>query len=562
MTLDELKKYLKKQKITAYYLTRNNMFLEEDILPEENKIMELTGFSGSAGNLIVTAEKAYLFIDGRYQIQAGLETNPQEVEIICAATSSPLSWIVENLNKNKSSLMYDPWCTSSTEIKRLKEKLPQIKLIPDQKQILGSRLSEKKVHVFELSEEYAGISTTEKISELLKIINSNNLDAFLITSAHEVSWLLNLRSDALPDSPVLRAFTLIKKDGTICLFGKNLDYPNILPFSKMASALKKIKKKHLGISTSSVPQIINDIYGEENLLIVSNPIEQNKIHKNPIEIQGFINAHKKDAIAMIKFLFWLENNWQGKTELDIVEKIDSLRKEQPLYYAKSFDTIAASGENAAIVHYHPTEKSNKKLKKNSVLLLDSGAHYFDGTTDITRTIALGTPPSEIINAYTYVLKAHIALASCNFPPQTSGPALDAICRKELWSEDMDFKHGTGHGVGFMLNVHETPLISPNSGISKFNKNIVTSIEPGFYKENHFGIRIENLYYVSGKENSELLKFEVLTLVPIDKRLINKYLLNDGEIKWLNEYHQKIKNTLNPLLSDELQTWLNEACSPL
>lgn len=566
MTLAEFQTWLKKHKIDAYYLTRNNMFLDEDILPEENKIMALTGFSGSAGNLIITPEKAFLFVDGRYQLQAGLETDSETVEILCTVAASPHSWLRQNFSNNRHRIMYDPWCLAAEELERLVRDLPGTKFIADDKQLPGPRLSEKSAHVFELGEQYAGVSREEKISGLLQTMAAHNLDAYLITSASEVSWLLNLRSDALPDSPVVRAYALIKKDGSAVLFGEHLDYSGIRSFAELGKALKKIRKGRLGVSYHRMPQIISELRGPD-ICLTPDALEKDKAVKNPVEIQGFKKAHQRDAVAMIEFLFWLENNWQGKTELDIVEKIDSLRRKQDLYYAKSFDTIAGTGSNGAVIHYHPTVKTNKTLEKNSVLLLDSGAHYFDGTTDITRTIALGTPAPDIINDNTMVLKAHIELASTLFPTGTPGRALDPICRRELWNEGKNYAHGTGHGVGFMLNVHEGPQNISAAGSSYgFLPGMVTSIEPGYYKENAYGIRIENLYYVTEAADKNLenpmLKFEVLTLVPIDKRLINKYLLSEGEIKWLNDYHQKVLTAIGPLLDNGPAEWLREACSPL
>ena len=562
MTLPEIRAYLKKHKIDTYFLPRNNMFLEEDILEEENEIFSLTGFSGSAASLIITPEKTYLFTDGRYELQSKMETNPEEVEIICSSADFPYLWLQNHFENGKFSLMYNPWTIAAGTIAKFTEMFPKAKLICDEKSLLGNKLCSKKAHVFSLSEEYAGISPEEKISELIPTIKQNGCDAYLLTSANEVSWLMNLRSDTLPDSPILRAFALVKKDSSVALFADNTDRADILPISKLEKSLKDVKKGKLGVDKKNMPQMICEIFGEKNLVDIGDIIRSKQIIKNEIELQGYIEAHKQDAVAMIKFLYWLDNNYKGKTELDIVAKVDSLRAEDNMFICKSFDTIAATSSNGAIVHYHPSENTNKVLERNSILLLDSGGHYQKGTTDITRTIALGIPKQKIVDTNTIVLKSHIALANTIFPKGTTGLALDAICRKELWQENMDFKHGTGHGVGFILNVHEAPRISTQAKNSHFYKNMVTSIEPGYYKENDFGIRIENLYYTKECENSDLLKFEVLTLVPLDKRLINKYLLNEDEIKWVNEYHQKVLETMSPYLDNKHKEWLEDACAPL
>ncbi len=562
MTLPEIRSYLKKHKIDAYFLPRNNMFLEEDILEEENLIMSLSGFSGSAASLIITPEKTYLFTDGRYELQSKMETDAKEVEVICSSADFPLLWLQNHFENGKFSLMYNPWTISAETIVKFTEMFPKAKLLCDEKNIFGSKQSSKKAHVFALSEEYTGISAEEKISEIIPIIKHNGCDAYLLTSANEVSWLMNLRSDALPDSPILRAFALIKKDGSVTLFADNTDNADVLPMKKLEKNLKEIKKGKLGVNKKNMPQMICEIFGEKNLKDIGDIIRAKQITKNEVELQGYIEAHKQDAVAMIKFLYWLDNNYKGKTELDIVSKVDGYRAENDMFICKSFDTIAATGSNGAIVHYHPSENTNKTLERSSVLLLDSGGHYQNGTTDITRTIALGIAKQKVIDANTIVLKSHIALANTVFPKGTTGLALDAICRKELWKENMDFKHGTGHGVGFILNVHEAPRISTQAQSSHFYENMVTSIEPGYYKENDFGIRIENLYYTKECENSGLLKLEVLTLVPLDKRLINKYLLNEEETKWVNEYHQKVLETMSPYLDNRHKEWLEDACAPL
>lgn len=569
MTLAELQNWLKKHKIDAYYVTRNNMFVSEDILPEENKILELTGFSGSAANLLVLQNKAVLFTDGRYEIQSKLETNPQEVEIHCVSGSSPYSWLVQNFeSKQTVKMMYDPWCLSATEYAFINRQLPNIKLIEDNKRVLGTRLSDKPVHVFEHKIEYAGISSEEKVSDILSWMENTNLDGYLITAADSVSWLMNLRSDALPDSPVLRAYALIEKGGKITLFGNHQDYPNIQPLSELGKKLKKFKKNKLGTPRRNIPQVIYNFFkNPEHIRLVPDLPQDKKAIKNAVELQGIKKAHLRDAAAMAGFLYWLDNNWQGQSELDIVAKLDEFRKKQDLYYSNSFETIAGFGPNGAIVHYQPKPETNLKLTAGSMLLLDSGAQYYDGTTDITRTIAIGSPSQQMIDDFTLVLKCHIELASAYFPRGTKGAALDTICRRQMWQHGKTYNHGTGHGVGYFLNVHEGPQnLSLSACAQSIEPGMVNSIEPGYYKENAYGIRIENLVCVNKADNPEFdnqsLKFEYLTLVPIDKRLINKYLLSDGEIEWLNKYHQTVFEKVRDLVDDEVKIWLKEACSPI
>ena len=568
MTLTELQNWLKKHKIDAYYITRNNMFINEDILPEENKITKLTGFTGSAGNLIVLQNNAILFIDGRYEIQSKLETDARQVEIKCTNGASPISWLIETFRNKKSRIMYNDWCISAQDFSLLTDKLPNTKFIVDKKGILGSVLSEKKVYIFEQSLEYAGIDKEEKISLILENMIKNNLDGILITAADNVSWLLNIRSNTLLNSPIVRAFALIEKNGTVTLFGEHLNYPNAKSLSELPKILKKFKKNKLGCQFYNSPQKIYNIFSsKEHIRNITDIITLQKAKKNPVELQGIKNAHIRDAVAMVNFLHWLDNNWQNKSELDIVKKLYEYRASQPLFFSNSFETIAGFAENGAIIHYQPKEHTNKLLKNGSMLLLDSGAQYYDGTTDITRTIAIGTPSQQMIEDFTTILKCHIALASTHFPHQTSGQALDSICRRNLWACGKNYNHGTGHGVGCFLNVHEGPQnISSSSSKQALEAGMVNSIEPGYYKEGEYGIRIENLYYISESKRKNdrlpMLKFEYLTLVPIDKRLINKYLLDDGEIKWLNQYHQAVFDSLQNLVDSNIKEWLKDACSPI
>lgn len=567
MKLDDLQKLLQKQKTDAYLVTHNNRFAGQDILQEENSILELCGFSGSAGNLLVLQDKAILFVDGRYELQSKLETDPNLIEIICSASPDPLPWMKKYLSK-KAKIMYDPWTTSHHELSYYAENLPNIKFIADEKEILGKRLGSRTANVFKHNIEYCGIGKDEKIALVIEEMQKHNLDALMISEADNVSWLLNLRSNALPDTPVFRAYALLDKDASIMVFAENTTYQNALPFNMLKKCLKAYKNKKIGLGEQTPQIIYNWLPASEYAAPSFEIIEKIKSIKNPIELQGMKNAHIRDAIAMVSFLHWLDNNWQEKTELDIIAKLRSFREQQDLFYSDSFPTIAGFGQNGAIIHYHPTEKSNLKLQKDSILLLDSGAQYYDGTTDITRTIAIGTPSTEMINDFTMVLKSHISLADCRFPENTDGKQLDAICRAPTWACGKDYKHGTGHGVGCFLNVHEGPnSISKGARPLAYHPGMITSVEPGYYKENHYGIRIENLVYTAEENNAEFenktLKFITLTLVPIDKRLINKYLLSQGEIDWLNHYHQKIWNTLKDIIiKEDTLAWLKEACSPL
>lgn len=558
MTLQEFQKLLIKNKLDAYILTRNNMFLGQDVLEDENKILELTGFSGSAGNLIIFRDKTFLLVDGRYELQASLEVDTSAITVI-TTSDSIATWIQNNI-KDPCTFAYNPWCHSISEVDYWNRSLKRHTFVADEKELLGPRLTGKETNFFEHEIEFAGISMDEKISYLTDFMKQKNLDAFFIPECDCLSWLLNLRSDCLPDTPLIRAFALIDKNGEISLFTND--------FRKIEVEAAKYKGLNIGCNFKQTPKQIQNIFKNHRIWVdnLENPITLWKATKNAIEQQGFKQAHLRDGKAMVNFLFWLEKNWPGQDELSIVQKLHQFRQQEKNFFSNSFETIAGFAENGAIVHYKPTPKSNKKLKEGSILLLDSGAQYYEATTDVTRTIAIGKPTQEMIDSYTQVLKAHIAVASVYFPVGTPGCALDALARAQLWKYGKDYNHGTGHGVGCFLNVHEGPQSISSRGNAPFAANMVTSIEPGYYKEGHFGIRIENLALsvpeTSLASNKEMLKFSILTLVPLDKSLINKYLLNNQEISWVNQYHEKVYTELAPALEPSVAKWLKKACSPL
>ncbi len=560
MDIKTIQKELSKNKWDAYIITRNNMFLGQDILPSENKILELCGFTGSSGTLIIFKDKNYLLVDGRYEIQAAQETDPSAINVVCT-TDSTATWLQKNTT-TPLTIAYDPWCHSINETDYWNRTLKQHHFIEDTKQILGPRISSNQSDIFEHDIEFAGLSVDEKISYITNFIQENKLDGYFLCEPDSVSWLLNLRSHTLPNTPILRAFSFISKNGEISLFTTN--------FNTIEKELSAYKGQNIGISTHSTPKQIHSIFKKLKIWTtpLQNPIQKWKSIKNAVELQGFKNAHLRDAIALCSFLYWFENNWQGQTELSIVEKLYSLRKQNKYFQGNSFETIAGFAANGAIVHYQPSTQTNQKLQSGSVLLLDSGAQYLDATTDVTRTIAVGhIENQQIIDSFTQVLKSHIAVATAKFPQGTSGNTIDALARQQLWQFGKEYKHGTGHGVGCFLNVHEGPFsISSSRNQSPLEAGQITSIEPGYYVENQYGIRIENLAYICQDNNpnfpNPMLKFEPLTLVPIDKRLINKYLLTKQELLWLNEYHQTVFRHLNQVLPAEMQSWLSEACAPI
>lgn len=558
MNFENIKNKLISENLDAYLIGYGNRFIGQDVLPEEHKLQYICGFSGSAGMLAVTPKQAYLFVDGRYELQARQEVDLSNITVINKAPC--LKNVCAFLKEFGCGLVgYDGMSVSALELKNVRDLGLKLKDVGDWVNIN----SLTKINLEKRSLEYAGLASSDKMQPLKCLLTQNFADYYLLTAVDSVSWLLNIYAKDLPCSPVVRAYAVIGKNGLVTLVGDNLqtELP-VLSFVDFEKWLAENSSKKFIYDQSSTPVRLQNLL--KNSMEAMDVCQVMKAEKNETELAGMIACHKRDGVALIQLLYWLDNNWKGKTELDVVEKLHEFRQQQNLFFSESFETIAGTAENGAIVHYQPTIKTNKILQENSLLLLDSGGQYLDGTTDVTRTIAFGQPTSEMIHDFTLVLKGHIALSQAVFPEGTCGLCLDALARRPLWREGKDFKHGTGHGVGCFGNVHEGPnRISSNGSLYGFKKNMITSIEPGYYKENAYGIRIENLVYSKvSAEYENYLEFEPLTLVPIDKRLIDVYLLDSGERDWLNNYHRKVYESLAACVNDNVKKWLKASCSPL
>ncbi len=558
MNFENIKNKLISENLDAYLIGYGNRFIGQDVLPEEHKLQYICGFSGSAGMLAVTPKQAYLFVDGRYELQARQEVDLSNITVINKAPC--LKNVCAFLKEFGCGLVgYDGMSVSALELKNVRDLGLKLKDVGDWVNIN----SLTKINLEKRSLEYAGLTSSDKMQPLKRLLTQNSADYYLLTAVDSVSWLLNIYAKDLPCSPVVRAYAVIGKNGLVTLVGDNLqtELP-VLSFVDFEKWLAENSSKKFIYDQSSTPVRLQNLL--KNSMEAMDVCQVMKAEKNETELAGMIACHKRDGVALIQLLYWLDNNWKGKTELDVVEKLHEFRQQQNLFFSESFETIAGTAENGAIVHYQPTIKTNKILQENSLLLLDSGGQYLDGTTDVTRTIAFGQPTSEMIHDFTLVLKGHIALSQAVFPEGTCGLCLDALARRPLWREGKDFKHGTGHGVGCFGNVHEGPnRISSNGSLYGFKKNMITSIEPGYYKENAYGIRIENLVYSKvSAEYENYLEFEPLTLVPIDKRLIDVYLLDSGERDWLNNYHRKVYESLAACVNDNVKKWLKASCSPL
>lgn len=566
MTITEIRQRLANKNLDALIVTHNNRFLGQDILPQEHKLQHLCGFSGSAGALIISRDKAWLFVDGRYELQAAAEVDTAQIEII---HEPPYTNNLFNFLRNKglTEIAFDAWCLSVAEFENITRRYKEMRLTD-----VGDWLNldtDTPVAVLSRDVRYAGQSREQKCQIVANMLWEKNADYLLLTAADSVSWLCNIYARDLPYTPIVRAYAVISLHGEVTLYGSNLqstDVPtkswdDLLDFLHASAGHTILYDAH------TTPQCLKQAASAETDLIKTPDICQLlKAEKNPTELQGMINCHIRDGVALCKLLCWLEQQPLGLTELDVVTKLHQFRAEQADFFSESFATIAGFGSNAAIVHYQPTPQTNKSLADGNLLLLDSGGQYLDGTTDVTRTIPIGTASDEMITDFTQVLKAHIALARSRFPQNTSGMKLDVLARAQMWQRGLDYKHGTGHGVACFGNVHEGPQsISVGGSPYGLKPNMVVSDEPGVYKENAYGIRIENLLYTRAADlpdAPDFLEFVVLTKVPIDKRLINVYLLEQGELEWLNAYHQQVYKDIAPYLSGDEQRWLQKACSPL
>lgn len=562
MKIKEIREKLKTAGLEAYVISHGNRFIGQDVLPKEHKLKALCGFSGSAGIAVVTLNEAFLLVDGRYELQARQETDATDITVVDQMPR--LKNVCDLLKeKNITAIGYDAWCHSVAEMEFIKRRYRDM-LFTD----AGDWLQTENKHAVEVCERelrFAGQSKEEKCALITDILQQQNADYFLLTSADSVSWLLNIYARDLPCSPIVRAYALISKRGKVELFADNLQGAiKSKNWDEFAAILAQMENISIMYDAHSAPEKIKMLAGAEVKLIKAQDIcAWQKAEKNSTELQGMINCHVRDGAALVKLLCWLEKQ-KNLTELDVVAKLHELRAEQEYFYSESFETIAGSGANGAIVHYQPSERTNAPLEEHNLLLLDSGGQYFDGTTDVTRTVAIGEPSQEMIADFTAVLKAHIALALARFPIETAGIKLDVLARSQMWQKGLDYKHGTGHGVACFGNVHEGPIsISVGASDYGFKENMVTSDEPGVYKEGKYGIRIENLQYTrKSAEYPGFLEFVPLTKVPIDKRLIDKYLLNDDELAWLNKYHRDVYESLEGSLTAEEKEWLKNACSPL
>lgn len=574
--LELLRQELKRRGVYAFIQPSNDEFLGEYIPDSAKRLEWLTGFSGSAGTAIITLKKAAFFTDGRYTLQAQKELN-KAFEIHNYSELTPSAWLK---TQGVKLLGIDSWLHTPQSMKTVEKQGIVLKPIANPIDSLWEeRPAEPNAPVQPHVAAFAGETSLAKRHWLVKELKKHKADAFFLTAPDSICWLLNIRGQDVPFTPFVLCRALFFSNRNIVLFidqekitalaQKHLG-TNVLicPPSKIEAICKKLAKKKVMLDPAQSSIALFDILQKANAKIVqvTDPCQLEKSRKNPVELANMEEAHVQDGIALVKFLHWFEAQ-KKTTEIDAAEKLLSFRKEREGFQGSSFASISGFGSNGAIVHYRAQAKTNKAISGNGLYLIDSGGQYLKGTTDVTRTVLKGKATLEQKEHFTLVLKGHIAIARARFPKGTSGSQLDCLARYALWQEGLDYDHGTGHGVGSYLSVHEGPQrISKRGGDVPLEPGMVLSNEPGFYKPSKYGIRIENLVYVAKekieKGKTPFFKFETLTLAPIDIRLIDKTLLSQEELLWLDQYHQKVQETLEPFLSKSTNEWLRKVTRPI
>ncbi len=576
--LKSLRSILTSEKIDYFIVPNNDSFASEYLSKGDKRIEFLTGFDGSNAVLVVkkTGKNAF-FTDGRYTLQATKQLSRKEFEIFDLSQKSLIKWLIENIKKDQNiAIDGSLHCKKQASlikghVEACKANFLNLKNNPIDK-IWNNQPQLPNNEIFIFKDKFSGEKTANKIKKLAKKLHQN-ADAILSNFAPCINWLLNIRSSDVECTPLALCQALIFKNGKVDLFLEENRLPkevkNYFKKNKIEVIAPKNLEKHLKLVKKQLkniqidPNYLNfalfEALNKQKIGVIqrNDPILALKAVKNKVEIKNNIQTHEKDGLALTKFLFWVNNN-QKTDEISASNKLLDFRKEDKDFLYPSFDTISSYGSNGAIVHYKVSKKTNKKFGKNNLYLVDSGGQYFGGTTDVTRTIAIGKPLKEHINSFTRVLKGHISIARAKFPIGTTGNNLDVLARNLLWQDYKDYAHGTGHGVGQFLSVHESPpSISKARGGTALEPGMILSNEPGYYENGKYGIRIESLMLVEKSKHKNFLQFKTLTLAPIDPKLINFKMMTYPEKKWLREYHEEIIKKIGNKLNNEEKTWLQD-----
>jgi Xaa-Pro aminopeptidase len=583
-----LRAELAKRGLDGFIVPRADRFQNEYVPPSDERLAWLTGFSGSAGIAIVLADRAVVFVDGRYQVQVREEIDGTIFAVEHVVENPPTLWIENNLPA-QAKLGYSPWLHTVEGAERLAKACAaaHAMLVPVEDNPIDAVWTDRPqpplgaVVPHEL--RYAGEDTKDKLARLHAELEKSSAGALVVSDAQAVSWLFNIRGSDVPHTPVVLAFAIVPKAGKPALYvdlrklGNDMrsrleEIAEVRANAAFERDLAELGKEHRAVrldpaaGAEAIARLVVENGGE--IVRGSDPIAPMKAVKNATEIAGARAAQQRDGVAVTRFLAWFDREApRGLTEIDAVEALESFRRDSGLLKDVSFPTIAGAGPNGAIVHYRVTRKSNRRIAPGELFLIDSGGQYEDGTTDITRTVAVGYPTDDMRQKFTLVLKGHIAIARAVFPDGTSGAQLDTLARQYLWQAGVDFDHGTGHGVGSYLSVHEGPARIAKLGGAPLKRGMILSNEPGYYRTGAYGIRIENLILVTeaapaaGAEKP-LNTFETLTLAPIDTRLVEPALLTAAELNWLNAYQARVRDALASSVDAATRAWLITATAPL
>ncbi|MCG9745475.1 aminopeptidase P family protein [Shewanella sp. Isolate8] len=573
------------QTLDAFIVPRADEYLGEYVPERNERLHWLTGFTGSAGMAIVLKQRAAIFVDGRYTVQVKQQVDNSLFDYQSLHDTPQIPWLIAELGEG-TRIGYDPRLHTLSWQQQAEAQCQRagIELVAVQENPIDRHWQERpaasSAPISLFSEQSAGVSSAVKREEIGKAVAAAGADVALISALDSFCWLLNIRGNDVPRLPVVLGTALLHKNGEMTLFTDLTKLPEGIQAHvgdgvsfKAESELEGVLSQLDGVKLLADPDSANawmQLTAQQagaRLIAGQDPVALPKAQKNPAELAGLSACHVRDGVAVSRFLAWLDAEVAANRLYDegtLADKLESFRLEDPQYREPSFDTISATGANAAMCHYNHNNGTPAMMTMDSIYLVDSGAQYLDGTTDVTRTIAIGEVTDEQRKMVTLVLKGHIALDQAKFPKGTTGQQLDGFARQYLWQHGFDYDHGTGHGVGHFLSVHEGPQrIAKNSNGVALLPGMVVSNEPGYYRADAFGIRIENLVAVQACEalagaEREIYEFHAITLIPIDTRLVDKQLLTDAEVNWLNAYHQRVRETLSPLMQGAELDWLLKA----
>ncbi len=581
--LAALRAELAHQGLDGFIVPRADEHLGEYVPASAERLSWLTGFTGSAGMAAVLAEHAAVFTDGRYVLQLAAQTDAVQWERLHITEQPPPTWLAQHVPTG-GRIGYDPLLISEEGLTRYNE--AGLAMQPVARNPIDAIWTDRPAAPIDPALPHdlthAGRSADDKREDIAKILRDAKQDAAVLTDPASVAWLLNMRGSDVPFTPFALGFALVHADGGAELFMDPAKLPeatrawlgntvSVAGRDALQPALARLKGKTVRVDPAGSPVWFAQQLRAAGATVTggSDPCLLPKARKNPTEQQGMRNAHARDAVAMCRFLHWIAEHGTAVTEMAAAEKLLSLRQEVPLFRGESFPAISGAGEHGAIIHYRVTPETDRPIRPNEVYLIDSGGQYLDGTTDITRTVwtGPGPAPAEVKARVTAVMKGHIAIASAVFPQGVGGTHIDSFARRALWAMGLDYDHGTGHGVGSYLSVHEGPVsISRLARPVAIAEGMVLSDEPGFYLPDHYGIRLENLLLVQDANlpnaTKPFLRFETLTLAPFDTRLIDPALLDPWEKNWLNAYHARVLAEVGPSLPPDTRAWLAGACQEI